>query len=123
MKPIHKLNNGRGATLCHTCTVIITTGLTKDLYCDKCKPKQKIIMSKEIEVGITVSGVYVTVSGTYHPEEPSQMYDNNMEGYPGSYAEFELESVQVDGTEIIEIISNAIYDEIIEKVIDNQLNQ
>jgi hypothetical protein len=39
MKPIHKLNNGRGATLCHKCTVIITTGLTKDLYCEKCKPK------------------------------------------------------------------------------------
>ena len=37
MKPIHKLNNGRGATLCHTCSVIISTGLTKDLYCDKCK--------------------------------------------------------------------------------------
>ena len=39
MKPIHKLNNGRGATLCHTCSVIITTGLTKDLYCEKCKLK------------------------------------------------------------------------------------
>ena len=42
MKPIHKLNNGRGATLCNTCSVIITTGLTKDLYCEKCKPKQHI---------------------------------------------------------------------------------
>jgi hypothetical protein len=80
-------------------------------------------MSKEIELGITVGGVYLTVSGTYHPEEPGERYDNNMTGTPMSYAEFELESVQVDGTEIIEIISNAIYDEIIEKVIDNQLNQ
>jgi len=39
MKPIHKLNNGRGATLCHTCSVIISTGLTKELYCNNCKPK------------------------------------------------------------------------------------
>ena len=77
-------------------------------------------MSKEIEIGITVGGVYVTVSGTYHPEEPREMYDGNMEGYPGSYAEFELESVQVDGTEIIDLISDGIYDEIIEKVIENQ---
>ena len=39
MKPIHKLNNGRVATLCHKCSVIISTGLTQDLYCDTCKPE------------------------------------------------------------------------------------
>jgi len=77
-------------------------------------------MSKEIEVGITVGGVYLTVSGTYHEEEPREMYDGNMEGYPGYPAEFELESLQVDGTEIIDIISDAIFDEIVEKVIENQ---
>ena len=36
MKPIHKLNGGRGATLCHKCSVIISVGLTNDLHCDKC---------------------------------------------------------------------------------------
>jgi hypothetical protein len=41
MKPIHKFNNSREATLCHKCSVIISIGLTKDLYCDKCKPKQE----------------------------------------------------------------------------------
>lgn len=39
MKPIHKFNNGAGATLCNTCSVIISNGLTEDLYCDKCKPE------------------------------------------------------------------------------------
>ena len=39
IKPIHKFNNGRGATLCHTCGVIITKGLTQDLYCKEHKPK------------------------------------------------------------------------------------
>ena len=77
-------------------------------------------MSKEIELGITIGGVYLTVSGTYRPEEPGERYDNNMTGTPMSYAEFELESVQVDGTEIIDLISNAIYDEIIDKVLENQ---
>lgn len=33
MKPIHKLNGGLGATLCHSCTKIISIGLTKELYC------------------------------------------------------------------------------------------
>lgn len=40
MKPIHKFNGGRGATLCHKCRIIICTGMTKDLYCTKCKPKK-----------------------------------------------------------------------------------
>jgi hypothetical protein len=35
-KPIHKFNGGRGATLCNRCRVIITVGLTDDLYCQKC---------------------------------------------------------------------------------------
>ena len=36
MFPIHKFNNGLGATLCHKCRVIISEGLTKDLYCKNC---------------------------------------------------------------------------------------
>jgi reverse gyrase len=37
MNPIHKFNNGRGATLCHLCRTIITVGKpTNDLYCDRC---------------------------------------------------------------------------------------
>ena len=36
MNPIHKLNNGNGATLCNTCHVIIETGLTEALLCDEC---------------------------------------------------------------------------------------
>jgi hypothetical protein len=77
-------------------------------------------MSKEIELGITVSEVYLTVSGTYHPEEPEERYDNNMEGYPGSYAEFELQSVKIEDVEIIDIISDSIFDSIVEIVIENQ---
>ena len=37
MKPIHKFNNGNGATICHLCRTIITVGKpTNDLYCDRC---------------------------------------------------------------------------------------
>ena len=77
-------------------------------------------MSKEIELGITVGGSYLTVSGTYHPEEPEERYDGNMSGTPMSYAEFELQSVKVEDVEIIDLISDAIFDEIVEKVIENQ---
>ena len=38
--PIHKFNNGNGATLCHKCSKIISTGFIKDLYCStKCEEK------------------------------------------------------------------------------------
>jgi hypothetical protein len=76
-------------------------------------------MSKEIEVGISVGGTYLTVSGYYYPEEDPIMYDSNMEGCPGCAAEFELQSVQIDGKEIIDLISDAIFDEIVETVINN----
>ena len=76
-------------------------------------------MSKEIELGLTVGGTYLTVSGTYYPEEPKEMYDGNMEGYPGAYAEFEIDSIQINGTNITELVSDEIYNEIIEKVINN----
>jgi hypothetical protein len=42
-KPIHKFNNGRGATLCGKCYVIISEGITEELYCEKCKPKQETL--------------------------------------------------------------------------------
>jgi hypothetical protein len=77
-------------------------------------------MSKEIKLGITVSEIYLIVSGTYHPEEPTEWYDGNMTGYPGSYAEFELASVKVEDVEIIDLISDQIYDEIINEIIQQQ---
>ena len=34
-KPIHKLNNGDGATLCHHCSKIISASLTDALFCSQ----------------------------------------------------------------------------------------
>ena len=77
-------------------------------------------MGKTVEIELNIGGVDITVSGYYSPPEPMVMYYADGSGYPGSYAEFELESVQVDGNEIIDLISDAIYDEIVDKVIENQ---
>lgn len=41
IKPIHKFNNGKGATLCNECSVIIIEKLTDQLYCNKCKPMEE----------------------------------------------------------------------------------
>ncbi len=45
-KPIHKFNNGRGATLCNVCSVIISEGMTEATRCENCKG-----MSKEVYTG------------------------------------------------------------------------
>jgi len=50
------------------------------------------------------------------------MYDNNMEGYPGSSPEFDLESVEVEGVNIIELLSDHVIKLIKEQVIENQEN-
>jgi len=49
VKPIIKFNNGRGAILCHRCSVIIKENLTREefkgktdlFYCDKCLENEK----------------------------------------------------------------------------------
>jgi hypothetical protein len=77
-------------------------------------------MSNKIKVEVTICELKLTVSGNYYPAEPMVLYDDNMEGYPGSPAEFELHSVELAGIDITEIISDDIIDEIIEKVIKDQ---
>jgi hypothetical protein len=43
MKPIHKFNNGNGATLCHCCRKILSIGFTKELYCNnECKQRHNL---------------------------------------------------------------------------------
>jgi hypothetical protein len=45
MKPIHKFNNGNGATLCNSCSKIISIGLTDELFCGKeCEAKHRAKM-------------------------------------------------------------------------------
>jgi len=45
INPIHKFNNGKGATLCHQCSKIISIGFTEDLYCGKiCYSKHRAKM-------------------------------------------------------------------------------
>ena len=74
-------------------------------------------MSNEIKVEVTICELELTVSGIYHPEEPRVLYDENMEGYPGAPAEFELETVQLEGIDITELIAGDVIDLIVEQVI------
>ena len=75
-------------------------------------------MSKEIEIELNIGGIDITVSGEYYPEEPREMYDGNMEGYPGYPAEFNIDSIQVNGKDITDIVSDDVFDEIREKAIE-----
>ena len=75
-------------------------------------------MSKEIEIELNIGGIDLTVSGEYYPEEPKEMYDGNMEGYPGYPAEFNINSIQINSTDITDIVSDDVFDEIREKVIE-----
>lgn len=51
MRPIHKFNNGEGATLCHSCHNIITLGWSDEVICNKCKgyaeSKEKKTLAKD----------------------------------------------------------------------------
>ena len=74
---------------------------------------------KELEIGITIYDVYLDVSGYYSPPEPMVMYYADGSGHPGCASEFEIISVSLNGTRITDLISDDVYNEIIEKAIDN----
>ena len=77
-------------------------------------------MSKQLTTYVKVYDITMEVSGYYIPEEPKIWYDGNMEGYPGAAAEFEIETVELEGIEISQIISDEVYNKIIEQVIEQQ---
>jgi hypothetical protein len=74
---------------------------------------------KEVEVGVTIYNVYLDVSGYYSPVEPMVMYYPDGSGYPGCSAEFEITSVSLNGTRITDLLSDEVYELIIEKSIEN----
>jgi hypothetical protein len=59
--PIHKFNNGNSATLCCDCGVIITEGITDDLYCKKCE-----LLRNEIESAIRTTLLVLNKQSMHH---------------------------------------------------------
>lgn len=51
LKPIHKFNGGIGATLCHQCRVIISTGLTQETLCNDCKKNNEPLNNENPNIG------------------------------------------------------------------------
>lgn len=75
---------------------------------------------KEITLEINIYDVLIEVSGIYYPEEPEEWYDDNMEGYPGANADFEIESIKAGGVDITALICDEIYQDIANIVIRKQ---
>ena len=75
---------------------------------------------KKLTLTLFIYDVYLEVTGYYYPEEPTEWYDDNMSGNPGYRADFEIESVKVEGIDITKLLSDEVYEEIITKVIEQQ---
>lgn len=84
MKPIHKFNNGRGATICNQCSVIITTGLTDDLYCEECKDHRKKllieIMKEDEALGLYIEQMEKEELKQETLEEAAEKYNSQFIG-------------------------------------------
>jgi hypothetical protein len=52
------------------------------------------------EVRIEIEGTKLKVSGYYSPAEEAVMYTSNMDGYPGSPSEFDIQDVCANDSEI-----------------------
>jgi hypothetical protein len=93
MKPIHKYNGGAGATLCHQCRAIITTGLTEDIYCHRCGPNKTtypnrygdLIQFEHIDNKVIMTG------GSWFRYGWPNVYDKAYEAFVNEYAEHGIE--------------------------------
>ena len=75
---------------------------------------------KKQTLRLYIDDILLEVTGYYIPEEPTEWYDDNMSGNPGYRADFEIESVKVEGINITDLLSEEVYEEIITKVIEQQ---
>ena len=50
-------------------------------------------------------GVHLEVEGTYIPEEKGVSYTENLDGYPGAPATFEIHEVLAGGVDILPILN------------------
>jgi hypothetical protein len=75
---------------------------------------------KKLTLTLFIYDVYLEVTGYYYPEEPTEWYDDNMSGNPGYRADFEIQSVKIEGIDITKLLSDEVYEEIITKVIEQQ---
>lgn len=80
MKPIHKWNDGQGATLCHQCNCTISLGHTEDLYCKKCNDHRKELLIELMRLDESI-GLYVEQAKNEEPkqrlEKYSERFDND----------------------------------------------
>jgi hypothetical protein len=79
-----------------------------------------IMANKKLTATLFISNIYLEVTGWYIPEEPTEWYDDNMSGNPGYRADFEVESVKVEEIDILTIISDEVYEQIINEILIQQ---
>ena len=58
------------------------------------------------EQEITYRGIQLEVEGDYTPAEKGYMYDGNLDGLPDSGAEFDVNAVFVQDTDIYDLLGN-----------------
>lgn len=75
------------------------------------------------EVAIDFAGIPMTVTGVFSPAESCIMYDNDMSGMPASNAEFDIDSIQINGQEVNDLLNDEQYDSIVELCINSLENQ
>ena len=70
-------------------------------------------------VHITYRGIELRVVGDYSPEEPAVMYYPDGSGYPGCGAEFRIQAIYVEDTDINDLFSLDQLDDIRDMCFDN----
>jgi len=71
---------------------------------------------------IEYDNVVLNVTGFYEPEEKQVMYDEDLGGYPGAPAEFDIHIISCGGQDIIGILHYETIQEIEKEILNNIYN-
>ena len=98
MKPIHKYNGGAGATLCHQCRVIITTGLTDDIYCHRCGPNKTTYPNRygDLIQFEHIGNKVIMTGGSWFRYGWPNVYDRAYEAFVNERAEHNMELIDFE---------------------------
>ena len=71
-----------------------------------------------MEIEINYKGVLLLVGGTYEPGEEGELYDGDMCGTPPTPGLFDINEVFVEETDIYEMLSYEILEELQELILN-----
>lgn len=81
------------------------------------------LKNRQMNIELVINNVVLDIEYDYNYAEEPVYYDNNLEGNPGSPASVDIYNVYAEETDITDIISDRVFDQIEEEILNYHGNE